>query len=103
LSLTELVEKSVSTPEEEQKRQNSLRHLIDSFIATARPIAERLILESFLPAQKRTYASVQIGGRAGGVKYVVNNIFFKFARDSYGYYVRLLCCLCMIGGSDAFS
>ena len=40
----------------------------------------------FLPDEKKTILPGKMGGRAGGKKYIVHNILFKFAVDSYGLF-----------------
>ena len=38
---------------------------------------------AYLPVEKKTIKPISIGGIAGGDKYLVNNILFKFAVSLY--------------------
>ncbi len=40
----------------------------------------------YLPLEEKTIKPQQLGGFAGGLKYVVKNILFKFALDNYDLY-----------------
>ena len=40
----------------------------------------------YLPTKQKTILPKIIGGRAGGDKYIVHNILFKFAVDSFGLF-----------------
>lgn len=52
------------------------------FAETASLYARIIISELFLHPDKRTFASVDIGGIAGGKKFIVKNILFKMAGDT---------------------
>lgn len=43
-------------------------------------------MELSLPEQSKTIKAVDVGGVAGGTKYIHNGIFLKFAVDSAGIY-----------------
>jgi hypothetical protein len=42
--------------------------------------------ECHLPFEQKTLKPVSVGGVAGGEKYIVSGILFKFAIDHYGLY-----------------
>lgn len=56
------------------------------FRAAASDIAKRIIDEAFLPLHQKTIRPVDVGGIAGGQKYVYDGIFLKFAIDLFGVY-----------------
>jgi hypothetical protein len=62
------------------------------FIYSARAYGKIIISEAFLPDDKKTIRPSAIGGQAGGDKYIVHNILFKFALDRRDFY-----------GSDAYA
>ena len=59
-------------------------------IPFCRAVGRMIISEVCLPLDQKVIQPVTIGGSAGGEKYVVHNILFKFALDSGG----------LFGGSD---
>mmetsp|Transcript_45725 Transcript_45725/g.115084 ORF Transcript_45725/g.115084 Transcript_45725/m.115084 type:complete len:937 (+) Transcript_45725:35-2845(+) len=61
---------------------NDLLELSQDFIHSAKTYGRIIISERYL--SNKTIAPTQIGGCAGGEKYVVHNILFKFAVDSNG-------------------
>ena len=46
------------------------------------PLPSLCCLKVYVPVDKKTVRPSVIGGRAGGEKYIVHNILFKFAVDS---------------------
>ena len=68
---------------------DDLRALHDhcrDFEALAKTIAQLIILESDIDDLFKTVVPVDIGGLAGGRKYIVHGILFKFATDVHGFY-----------------
>lgn len=63
-----------------------LRQLSMEFTNTATQVGEVIIAEKFLPNDAKTIKSMttQVGGYAGGEKYIVDGIFYKFAVDNKG-------------------
>ena len=45
-----------------------------------------IILERSHPEAEKTIRPLALGGQAGGAKYLVNGILFKFADDAHGWY-----------------
>ena len=45
-----------------------------------------IIEEVSLPTEEKTIKPVDVGGIAGGIKYISNNILFKFSLDFKGIY-----------------
>lgn len=79
--------------------QTALDDLIDlqlDFIASVKTYARLIISERYLEDPKpgvlaqqgktKTIGPISVGGQAGGEKYIVNNILFKFAVDTKGLY-----------------
>ena len=64
------------------------------FAFAARQYGRIIIAEKFLPNELKTIppCTVSLGGIAGGEKFIVHGILFKFAIDSSGLY----------GGSEDF-
>ena len=68
-------------------RGNALSVLSADFVRAARSIAEIIILENNLPYHEQTIRPPpDQKGRAGGIKFFHNGIFFKFAVDSFKIY-----------------
>ena len=65
---------------------------MQDFIYSARAYGKIIISEAFLPDDQKTIRPSLVGGQAGGDKYIVHNILFKFAVDSKKFY-----------GSDAYA
>ena len=56
------------------------------FIQAAKTYGRIIISEVYLPSHKKTIKPINLGGVAGGEKYIVHNILFKFALDSSGLF-----------------
>jgi len=72
-----------------EKRINAyskLGKLYQNFIDTATLYGKILISERYLPEECRTFKSCDIGGIAGGEKFLVQNILFKICTDHYGVF-----------------
>ena len=63
-----------------------LAHLSEDFVYTAETYGKIIISEVFLPPHCKTIPPLHGQGIAGGDKYVVNGIYFKFAVNSNGLY-----------------
>jgi len=61
------------------ERGTELQRLCDDFVATAKQYGEVIIRERHLPYHQKTIKPLEGKGLAGGEKYQVANIFFKFA------------------------
>ena len=78
---------SGETPGELLQAFSDLSNLAQDFIHSARTYGKIIISEVFLPDNEKTIRPVPtLGGFAGGLKYVVNRMMFKFAVDSSGLY-----------------
>ena len=60
-----------------------LLYLAQDFLHCAQTYGRIIIAERYLPVSEKTIKPVDLGGVAGGEKYIVHNILFKFAVDSY--------------------
>ena len=74
-----------------------LLHLAEDFINTAKSYGRIIILERYLKVRSqvpnphakqffKTIEPIDVGGRAGGEKFVLSGILFKFAVDTHGLY-----------------
>ncbi|KAH3765084.1 Histidine kinase A [Pelomyxa schiedti] len=63
-----------------------LSNLASDFIHIARMYGVIIINERYLPVSQKTVKPLSLGGIAGGDKYIVNNILFKFAVDRHGLF-----------------
>lgn len=59
-----------------------LRHLAHDFVYAAQTYGKIIISERYLPDNKKTIKPMSFGGIAGGEKYKVQGILFKFAVDT---------------------
>ena len=70
----------------EAQNNQQLSHLGEDFNFTANLYSQVLIAEKDLPDWKKTILPVNIGGFAGGTKYICHGIVFKFASDDRKIY-----------------
>ncbi|GAB5366103.1 hypothetical protein AAMO2058_001115800 [Amorphochlora amoebiformis] len=70
----------------EDGRIVAMSSLIQEFWKEAVPVARTIIEEFAVPAARKTYKPFGAGGLAGGEKYKVGSLFFKFANDWQGIY-----------------
>ena len=63
-----------------------LSNLAQDFIHCAKTYGRIIISEAETPIEFKTIKPTKIGGFAGGDKYIVNNIMFKFAVDSHNLF-----------------
>eukprot|EP01132_Coremiostelium_polycephalum_P005864 gene5864-7293_t len=68
---------------EKFEKLSSLEH---DFVYAAETYGRIIISEHFLPDEIKTIKPVSVGGIAGGHKYIVHGIMFKFAVEIYGLY-----------------
>jgi hypothetical protein len=63
------------------------RKLATDFVHTAKSLGKIIISEKFIPREKRTIREhCNVGGIAGGEKYIHHGILFKFAYDRHNIY-----------------
>ena len=74
-----------------KQRERDLRATLDAFRQYSEVVSELIILQQQLPATMRIIAAAaDLGGLAGGEKFKVGHVVFKFARDwqhIYGAFV----------------
>eukprot|EP01122_Echinamoeba_exundans_P007904 TRINITY_DN2521_c0_g1_i1.p1 TRINITY_DN2521_c0_g1~~TRINITY_DN2521_c0_g1_i1.p1 ORF type:complete len:1209 (+),score=237.81 TRINITY_DN2521_c0_g1_i1:47-3628(+) len=75
----------LARPDSEEK-YSSLSRLANEFVFVAQTYGKVIISELSVPAEEKTVRPVSIGGIAGGEKYIVQGILFKFALDISGIY-----------------
>lgn len=54
---------------------------MNNFIAESKRIGQIIILEQHLPIDQKTFKPIEVGGIAGGEKFICHGIFFKFVYD----------------------
>jgi serine/threonine protein kinase/tetratricopeptide (TPR) repeat protein len=83
-----LLDLSFESEDEEMHRLAQLRQLSHEFATRATEIGQVIITEKALSNDDKTikHHTQQLGGYAGGEKYLVEGIFFKFAVDNRGLY-----------------
>jgi hypothetical protein len=67
-------------------RAKQIQLFVQEFTSEVSKIGKVIINEVGKATLNKTYPPVNVGGIAGGEKYLVNNIFFKFALDIYHLY-----------------
>ena len=68
----------------ERKIINSeLMNLSEDFVSAARAVGKMIISEVCLPFDQKVIRPATLGGRAGGEKFIVHNILFKFSLDCH--------------------
>ena len=82
-SFNDRFQQALSLPETKTKYA-ALNAINSDFVTTAVTYGKVLITELFLPAEAKTIRPVAIGGRAGGVKYLLRGILFKLADGEEG-------------------
>jgi hypothetical protein len=73
-------QKLLAQPDSETKFRK-LYHLAHDFVYAAGTYAKIIISELLLPATEKTIQPAELGGVAGGTKFIVQNILFKFVLD----------------------
>lgn len=68
------------------KPYSNLIHISQDFIHTATTYGKIIINEVYLPPEKKKIKPIDVGGLAGGLKFIVQNILFKFAIDYFDLY-----------------
>ena len=64
------------------ERWESLSTIARDFVYCSKMYGKIIISEYNLPIERKTIPPIDAGGRAGGMKYIAANIFFKFALDT---------------------
>lgn len=77
-----LLERPTMTPEEIRQRGEDIHQLTEEFLHVARPIVMRIVEELHLPDEQKTFKPVDVGGIAGGEKFMAKQLFLKYARDN---------------------
>ena len=75
----QLLELEDSTEEQCFKKYRKLSALSADFVHTAKNVGKMIISEFSFKKEERTFDPKNVGGVAGGEKYLYHNIFFKFA------------------------
>ena len=65
-----------------EKGYARLAHLARDFFSSSKTYGKIIISEFYLPENEKTIKSINAGGIAGGSKYIVSGIFFKFCLDT---------------------
>lgn len=87
-----LLERPCTTAHSVKRRQERIDECWRRFADACKPAVRLVVSELHLPASERTLPPANVGGLAGGEKYVVGGCFLKLARDNGGY---------LFGGDEA--
>ena len=77
---------SFRTLDDKIENLQRVNHLIHEFETCAVAFGKTIIDEIFVEPSRKTIKPIDIGGEAGGEKYIHQNIFFKFAIDVHQFY-----------------
>lgn len=77
-----VLERPTMTPEEVRQRSEDIEELTSQFLHVARPIVTKIVEELHLPDSEKTIKPVDVGGVAGGEKFMAKQLFMKYARDN---------------------
>lgn len=80
--LRQILDRLSTSPVEHRERQVSLSLLSRDFADACAPIAKMIVDELHLPESQRSIKPANVGGAAGGTKFKVGNVLFKFAVDN---------------------
>eukprot|EP01090_Pellita_catalonica_P018797 TRINITY_DN6182_c0_g1_i1.p1 TRINITY_DN6182_c0_g1~~TRINITY_DN6182_c0_g1_i1.p1 ORF type:complete len:798 (+),score=103.87 TRINITY_DN6182_c0_g1_i1:52-2394(+) len=80
-----------------ETRSTELRNLINHFVETAKRFGQLIIKERNLPNEHKTVKPISGCGFAGGEKFKVANIFFKFAIDHNNLFPNDQCAMKVAG------
>ena len=89
-----------STLQKRVEANQELMHLSQDFVHAARTYGRIIISEVYLPMKRKTIKPLNLGGVAGGEKYIVHNILFKFAVDSGGLFGNNNISAAKVGGLE---
>jgi hypothetical protein len=67
--------------EDSEAKFRDLYHLAHDFVYAAKTYAKIIISELLMPPSQKTIQPAALGGVAGGTKFIVQNILFKFVLD----------------------
>lgn len=81
-----LLSLSAETSEQQIDRDRGILLFYEEFVGQVKRIASTIISEVSVPPHLKTIRPLQVGGVAGGEKYIHDNIFLKFAIDMHGIY-----------------
>ncbi|GBG28810.1 Clustered mitochondria protein [Hondaea fermentalgiana] len=70
----------------ESETFQQLTALVQDFRHAAMVYGKVIISEKHLAVERKTIKPVEVGGYAGGEKYVAGNVFFRFPNDMHGFY-----------------
>lgn len=84
--LQSIVSLPCMTPEESRVRREAIGRLGRRFAREIRPVCEQIVAEMGLPDSEKTIKPANVGGIAGGVKFIHNGVLLKFASDDAGIY-----------------
>jgi len=85
--IEEIKNQRANTPFKRRIEVNEdLMRLSSDFLLSAELYGKTIISEMFLPLEEKTIKPAKTGGVAGGEKYIIRNILFKFALDVKGLY-----------------
>ena len=85
-----------------KQREVDLKATLDAFRQYSEVVSELIILQQQLPADMHVIqAAADLGGLAGGEKFKVGHVVFKFARDWQHIYGAFVVCVCGAANSNS--
>lgn len=78
---TEILEFPQINEESKLQKYSKLMELANDFVHFSKIYGKIIIFEAFFKPNEKTIKPVNIGGHAGGPKYIHHGIYFKFATD----------------------
>lgn len=82
-----VLERPTTTPEEAKQRSSDIHSLARLFVDEAVPVVKQIVSEILLPDEDKAIKPVNVGGVAGGDKYMTKQLFIKFAKDDTTYHL----------------
>lgn len=82
-----VLERPTTTPEEAKQRSSDIHGLARLFVDEAVPVVKQIVSEILLPDEDKAIKPVNVGGVAGGDKYMTKQLFIKFAKDDTTYHL----------------
>lgn len=72
----------MTTLEERKRRKDECTALFAQFRDAALPLVKTIVRDVHIPTSQKAIKPVDVGGVAGGEKYMQEHMFFKFSRDA---------------------
>eukprot|EP00698_Gefionella_okellyi_P024703 TRINITY_DN8790_c0_g1_i1.p1 TRINITY_DN8790_c0_g1~~TRINITY_DN8790_c0_g1_i1.p1 ORF type:complete len:1139 (+),score=262.92 TRINITY_DN8790_c0_g1_i1:215-3418(+) len=81
-----MMQKPLRNLAEQNAQARGMVSIVDAFMTVANRVVTTIVDERSLPATQKSIQTIAAGGVAGGDKFLVDGVFFKYALDSAGLY-----------------